>query len=133
MARKPGQKKQKTMRIYLLAHLTAIALFTAPASAKDIKYHRSVTLSVGQSIVLKGVRSSNCGTEVPGWPGIAKKLPASKLGTYSDGGAGTVKSNHCFNTYGMHYVPARGVRFTAKTRGTEKLKIFQDPVSITVK
>lgn len=132
MTDQPRSTKDKSSAALLIS--AAFLLTPATSSlAKDIPYHRSVTLKVGQTIVLKGVRSSNCGTEAPSWQTISKKLPASKLGSYSDGGAGTVKSNHCFNTYGIHYVPARGVRFTAKTRGTEKLKIFLDPVSITVK
>lgn len=133
MAPQTRLEKSKSLQLAFFLASATIAVLAGPATAQDIKYHRSVTLSVGQSIVLKGVRNSNCGTRAPSWQSIAKKLPASRLGTYSDGGTGTVKSNHCFNTYGVHYVPARGVRFTAKARGTEKLKIFQDPVSITVK
>ncbi|WP_346894238.1 hypothetical protein [uncultured Roseibium sp.] len=111
----------------------ALSFHMGTAWAKDIKYHPNVTLRIGQSIVLKGVRSSNCGTTVPSWSDLSRRLPVSRLGSFSDGGAGTVRSNFCFKRYGIHYVPARAVRFTAKKRGTEKLKIFLDPVTVTVK
>ncbi len=106
---------------------------TLDASAQDFRYHRSVTLKVGQSIVLKGVRNSNCGTRAPSWSSLARQLPSTSLGSFSDGGAGTVQSDFCKKRFKIKSVAARGVRFTAKQRGKQKLTIFRDPVSITVR
>lgn len=108
-------------------------LLAQPAAAGDFAYHRSVSLKVGQSIVLKGVRNHNCGTRPPGWASIQRQLPKSKLGSFSDGGTGTVQSNFCRERHDIKRVAARGVRFTARTRGQERLTILRDPVSITVR
>lgn len=116
-----------------LALAGSLTLAAVAAQAKDFRYHRQVTLKVGQSVVLKGVRHANCGTEAPSWSSIARGLPASKTGSFSDGGAGTVESEFCKKTFKIKAVGARGVRFTAKQRGQERLTIFKDPVSITVR
>jgi len=105
-----------------------IFAFTLPADAKDFPYRRNVTLSVGGSTVLKGVRSGDCSDSAPSWSRVSRGLPKSKLGSFSDGGEGTVKSNSCGQRVG-----ARGVRFTAKTKGTERFVIFDDTISVTVK
>jgi len=121
------------MRLSVLAFFIALVVQHTPASAGDFTYHRQVTLSVGQSIVLKGVRNRNCGTRVPAWSSVASRLPSSRLGAFSDGGGGTVQSSFCRRTYDIRGVAARGVRFTAKRRGSERLIIFKDPVRITVR
>lgn len=117
------------MRPFMLAGLVAMVgvAFALPAAAKDFPYNRNVTLSVGKSIILKGVRSSDCSDDVRSWSSVAKRLPKSKLGTFSDGGEGTVKSNSCGKVVG-----ARGVRFTAKTKGTEQFVVFDDAIKVTV-
>lgn len=106
----------------------AVAAFALPATAKDFPYRRNVTLSVGESIVLKGVRSGDCSDEVPSWNSIAKRLPKPRLGTLSDGGPGTVQSNSCGKR-----VAGRGVLFTAKAKGTERFVIYDDTINVTVK
>lgn len=119
------------MRFLTIFSLAVVLSF--PVAAQDIKYHRSVSLKVGQSIVLKGVRNRNCGTRPPSWSSLKGRLPRTDLGRFSDGGAGTVRSNHCYKTYDVRRVAARGVRFTAKKPGRARLKVFGDPVSITVR
>ncbi|AXS41130.1 hypothetical protein D1F64_15270 [Breoghania sp. L-A4] len=88
-----------------------------------------MTLKVGESIVLKGVRNADCDNTVPSWDHVRRGLPRSKLGVFSDGGAGTVQSKSC----GNKRVGARGVRFKARKTGTEQLSIFSDGVRVTVK
>ena len=113
----------------LAASATAIALvlFAASASAQTIPYKRNVTLNVGESIVLKGVRGNDCET-APSWGHIAGGMPRSRLGRLSNGGKGFVNSNACGKR-----VPARAVKFTAQRKGSERIVVYEDSISITVK
>lgn len=105
----------------------ASILLATPVQATDFKYHRTVTLKVGQSIVLKGVRSHDCSDRAPSWDRIKRGLPRSKLGNFSNGGKGYTVSNSCGGR-----VAARGVKYTAKKSGKERLVIYDDSVRITV-
>src|SRR5690606_20167309 len=53
-----------------LAAATIFA-FAVPAAAKDFPYKRNVTLSVGGSTVLKGVRSGDCSDNPPSWSKVS--------------------------------------------------------------
>ena len=112
----------------LFITLAMASMFALPVAAENFPYRRDVTLSVGKSAVLKGVRSGDCSDKAPSWSSIAKKLPKSKLGSFSDGGAGTVNSNSCGKRVG-----ARGVKYTAKTKGSEQFVVYDDQISVTVK
>lgn len=113
----------------ILATATIVAALTLPALAQTIPYKRNVTLKVGESVVLKGVRSADCSkTQAQSWDHVASGLPRSKLGTFSNGGTGKVNSNSCGGR-----VAARGVRFTARKTGSERLVVFDDAISITVR
>lgn len=102
-------------------------LAAVPAQATDFKYRRAVTLQIGQSIILKGVRSHDCSDRAPSWGHVRSGLPKTKLGKFSNGGKGYTDSNSCGGR-----VAARGIRFTAKKSGKETLTIFKDSVRITV-
>lgn len=115
----------KTMGIALSLIVASMA---GSAYAKDFPYHKHATLKVGQSIILKGVRGNCEDTTAPTWARIRGRLPKSKTGKFSDGGAGTVRSDSCGKR-----VVARGVRFTATTKGRENLVIYNDGSRITVK
>lgn len=119
------------MKKFILIKIVLLlsAFFTInSANAQNIPYKKSVTLKVGQSVVLKGVRSRDCGDVAEPWTPIKARLPKSKLGSFSNGGEGTVKSRSC-----KKRVAARGILFTAEKVGKERLLIFSDPVRITVK
>jgi|GEM_PF-1598311 len=106
----------------------AFSLLSAvPTQATDFKYRKSVTLNVGQSIILKGVRSHNCGDKAPSWSRVRSRLPKTKLGKFSNGGDGFTDSGSCGGRVG-----ARGILFTAKKPGKEQLTIYKDKVRITV-
>lgn len=111
-----------------LSFVLAIAVGAETALAAEFIYRESVTLRVGQSVILKGVRGRGCDGSAPSWGRISGSMPRSKLGTFSDGGRGTVDSDSCGEV-----VPARGVKFTAKKTGKETLTIYKDRVTITVK
>lgn len=105
-----------------------VLLAAAPgALAAEIPYNAKPSIKVGQTIVLKGVRS-DCGAAARSFKQIAGYLPSSKLGTFSDGGVGTVQSRSCGGP-----TPARAVRFTATAKGRESFTIAGDDFTITVK
>jgi hypothetical protein len=119
------------MKKFVLFFVTVLgfSFFTSSFSySKTIKFRGKVTIKVGQSIVLKGVRSRNCGDQAEKWADLVSRLPKSKLGTFSDGGEGTVNSNFCGGIVG-----GRGIRFTATKKGKERLKIYGDFIRINVR
>lgn len=123
-----GRKKMKIKNYLLNLMIVPFALSVPPAQAVDFKYRSEVSLNVGQSVILKGVRNADCEDKAPDWGHINGRLPKSKLGQFADGGAGSVLSRSCGGKVG-----ARGVKFIAGKPGTETLIIFKDQVSITVK
>ncbi len=90
-------------------------------------YRPSIAVKPGKELLLKGVRGQACTDPAPEWEEVAAKLPLSTTGTFSDGGIGTVLSRKCGKV-----VPARGIKFTATTKGREKLTLFRDRVAVTV-
>jgi hypothetical protein len=109
--------------------LTALALTivcASPAFAQEIRANLSPTLKVGQTVVVKGVRSQTCGQTPP--PFTAGEAPTSTLGSFSGGRVGTMNSRACGGA-----TPAREVRFTAKKAGSETVTVFGDSVTITVR
>ena len=113
-------------------HSTAVslAMLAMPAAsfAKDMPYRSNVTVKVGQSVLVMGIRHKDCGAPARAFSHYRPQLPKSALGTFSDGGVGTTRSSRC-----KCVVPARGVIFTAKKPGKERVRIMGEPVAITVK
>lgn len=87
-----------------------------------------VELSVGKSVIIHGARSNTCGSPPPAWTDLEASLPSSSLGAFSDGGVGTRLSARCNGP-----TPARAIKFTAKTKGSEKVYLEGDRITITVK
>lgn len=115
------------MRLSLAAAASAfLVALSAPSDAKDMPYSSKVSVKVGQSVLVMSIRHKDCGAPARAFSHYKPQLPKSKLGTFSDGGVGT--SSRC-----KAVVPARGVIFTVKKPGTERLRLMGDPVSITVK
>lgn len=114
------------LRAYLALSGLIFAVSCGGVSAEGIPYRRNVTLKVGETVVLKGVRG-DCGAPPPSWSQLSSSLPPTALGRFSDGGPGEVSSKSCKGT-----TPARAVRFTATQKGSETLLIFEDKVSVTV-
>lgn len=92
----------------------------------DVEYRRSVSLGVGESIVVHGARGA-CGQPPPSWQKVSRKLPDTKLGSWSDGGVGMRYSRKCGTM-----TPARGLVFNARRIGSTEFYIYGDPVSISV-
>ena len=105
----------------------AAQLTATSARAQEIPYQKNVSLEVGQSAVIYGVRGK-CGQAAPSWEEIAAQLPNITTGKFSDGGVGTRYSRGCGGT-----TPARAIQLTATSPGREQLMLFQDPVNIEVK
>lgn len=112
------------------AAAVSIAMLVLPTSslAKDMPYRSSVNVKVGQSVLVMGIRHKDCGAPARAFSHYKPQLPKSSLGTFSDGGVGTTRSSRCKGV-----VPARGVIFTARKPGKERLRIMGEPVAITVK
>ena len=108
--------------------LLLIWALSSPAVAQTISYSPNVTLKVGQTTVIHGIRGgSGCSDPAPDWATASATLPASTLGTFSDGGVGTRGSRSCGAV-----VPARAVRFKATKKGSEALNIQGDAITVTV-
>lgn len=116
----------RILRTFALAFLL-LPVGGAGAYAAEIPYKPHVSLTVGKTAVLKGVRGQ-CGKAPPSWAQIKGSLPATTLGTFSDGGVGTVRSSRCGGI-----TPARAVRFTATKAGRQNFTIFDDAFAVTVK
>lgn len=112
-------------RYLLVAPTLAIGLMTSSAFAQNIPFSPNGSVRVGQSVVLKGVRSE-CGQPASAFRQL-NGLPRSSLGRLSDGGVGTVQSRACGGA-----TPARAIRFTAQKAGNEQLTIYDDVINITV-
>lgn len=108
--------------------MLSLIVAATPAAAAEFAYNRDVSLKVGQSIVLKGVRAGDCGEVAPSWQDLSAALPKPRLGSLSDGGTGVVDSRACKGR-----VAARGVRFTARKPGSESFVVFDDKITVTVK
>jgi hypothetical protein len=110
---------------FSLGAVTALTvLFSSmPAFAQNIPTNLSPTVRVGQTVVVKGVRSRECGQAA----GPINNTPRSTLGTFSSGAIGTVNSRSCGGP-----TPARELRFTARKPGTETISAQGDTVTLTV-
>lgn len=108
-----------------LALALCLALpFAVHAEGISIKYKERVTLAVGQSAVIHGIRGE-CG-QAPATSDIA--LPALQTGTLSLGKLGTRNSNSCGGP-----TPAIEVIFTATTKGRESFEVEGDKITVRVK
>lgn len=113
-------------RYLLVAPTLAIGLMTSSVVAQNIPFSPNVSVRVGQSVVLKGVRGSECGKPALAFRQLSQ-LPKSSLGSLSDGGVGTTQSRACGGA-----TPARAIKFTAQKVGSEQLTIYDDVINITV-
>lgn len=100
---------------------------TSSAISQEIPYQAKVSLEVGQSALIHGARGE-CGQNAPGWEKVAPSLPTLSTGKFSDGGLGTRNSRKCGGP-----TPARAVRFTATTPGTEQIQLYGNPIRIEVR
>lgn len=107
--------------------LTMVFFGNGGATAQEIPYLPNVSLEVGQSAIIHGARGE-CGQQAPDWERIASRLPKVATGEFSDGGLGTRSSRRCGGP-----TPARAVRFTATTPGSEKITLYDDPINIEVR
>lgn len=112
------------LRLFVIATI----FFTSTASADPnvrIHYRNSVTLSVGQSVVVHGMRGRQCGT-APSSPTLARRN--TELGRLSLGRAGVRESVQCNGD-----TPAIEVIFTAHRIGRETISLFGDLIQIHVR
>jgi len=103
-------------------------LFASSASAEQIPYNSKITMKVGQTVTLKGVRTRCNGTRAPRYFAIRGKFPKVNIGEFKDGGAGTVLSKSCGKE-----VPGRAVLFKATKKGRAEFELYKDTFVITVR
>lgn len=113
------------MRFFLTILMLSFFLITSKTIANEITLKKMVTIRIGQSIVVKGVRPNGCDNPTPP---TYLRLPKTSLGTFSTGKTGMTKSRRCGKK-----VPAREVVFTAKQKGKETFEIYLDKITIRVK
>lgn len=99
-----------------------------PPTGATIPYLENVALKVGQTAVIHGARGNQCGQPAPSWEKLASTLPTPATGKLSDGGEGVRFSQRCGGE-----TPARAIRFSATTPGSEQIKLFGDPIRIEVR
>jgi hypothetical protein len=83
-------------------------------------------MKVGESRPIYAVRG-DCGKLPSDWNEMLPDLPSVKTGTLSDGGLARRHSKFC-----QGLTPARAIRFTAATAGTEEFEIQGDFFKMTV-
>jgi hypothetical protein len=112
---------------WLATAALAVGLSTVPLSAlteATIKYRKSVSLHVGQSVVVHGIRGE-CGQE----PVLSEiKLPGLATGELRLGKMGVRQSGRCDGL-----TPAVEMIFTATSAGRETFEVEGDKISVRVK
>lgn len=116
------------LKVLAISAVFGLVTSGATLAAGKIIVMPLVEVSVGKSVIIHGARSNACGAPPPAWADIKAMLPSSSLGTFSDGGVGTRLSKKCNGP-----TPARAIKFTAKTKGSEKIYLQGDRITITVK
>ncbi len=115
------------LRVLTIPVMSVLLVSAVPVLAKDFPYRQTVSLKVGQSVILKGVRNQCSKDKAPSW-GSLTKMPKLKTGVLTDGGTGTMISKTCNGR-----VAARAIKFKATKPGSEKVNIYKDAFRITVK
>lgn len=93
-----------------------------------IPFAPSVSLQVGDSMILHGALPADCGAPPQEWSVVHAQLPQLAIGTWSDGGTGVRPSNVCGGL-----VRARALRFTATTPGKADIQLEDNPITIEVR
>ncbi|HBG98309.1 MAG: hypothetical protein JKP98_08555 [Rhodobacteraceae bacterium] len=100
------------------------------ADVNRVAYQSSVRLAVGQSAIVHGKRSDQCGV-LPSEAELASakaNLDAqTELGEFSFGNPGVRRSGSCRGN-----TPVRETIFTATAPGQQVLRVHGDPVRVTV-
>jgi hypothetical protein len=110
-----------------------MAAGTAHAQEPQWTLPQTVSVAVGQSAPIYAKRADTCGQPAPSFAEIQSRLPRTALGTFSDAGVVQRMSGSCQPDRRAVWVQARGITFTGTKPGTEVLRFFGDPVTLTVR
>jgi hypothetical protein len=89
----------------------------------------TITLKIGQSVPLYGMRTKDCAAESPAYDRAITAMPAAKFVSYSDGGTGKRKSKACADKD----IGIRIIKITGSSAGSETLTVGTDKFNIVVK
>lgn len=112
------------MRLMAIATAAAIALsgLTVAAHAKTVEF------SVGQTKHVTAYRGFKCGSPPPTFQELRRRIPRSRLVTYSDGGLSSRVSKDC-----KRRVPTRAINGTAVKTGKETKRYQSGTVTLVVR
>lgn len=117
---------RRFVTVSALAALVSASVDMA-AAADRFEYRKGFSLKVGESRVVYAARHNDC-KSVPDYADVARRLPETGLGHFSDGGPKRARSRSCGGE-----IPTRGVLFTADRAGSETLNFFDYEVTLTVR
>jgi hypothetical protein len=112
------------MRNLAFAAATTFGLICLGTTA----HAKTVELKVGQTKHITAYRGFKCGSRAPTFGDLMKRIPKSKLVTYSDGGPSSRVSDQC-----KRRVPTRAINGTAVKAGKETKRYQSGTVTIVVK
>jgi hypothetical protein len=122
----------KLVSALVVAGILVVAV-AARAEGPQWTLPQTVSVAVGQSAPIYAKRANDCGAPPQSFAEIRGRLPKTGLGTFSDAGIVQRMSRACTPDKRDVWVEARGIAFTATKPGSEILRFFGDPVSLTVR
>lgn len=128
---------QRALQPWLWAAVAATLAIAAPTGSylyrwwqfehlPQIGYDARVRMLVGESRLIHGDRTE-CNLPPPTYAEVSHRIPASRLGVFSDGGVARKMDNSCGRE-----IAVRAARFTARTTGEEELRLFDDFIKLEV-
>lgn len=112
------------MKLLGILTATAIALTGLAVAA----HAKTVEMQVGQTKHITAYRGFKCGSPPPTFQELSRRIPRSKLVTYSDGGLSSRISKDC-----KRRVPTRAINGTAVKTGKETKRYQSGMVTLVVK
>lgn len=105
----------------------AVVVTVASMCLGAAAHAKTVEMKIGQTKHITAYRANGCGAPPPSFEQVMKRIPKSKLVTYSDGGLSSRVSNQCKRS-----VPTRAVNGTAVQAGKETKRYQSGAVTIVV-
>ncbi|NGM46907.1 hypothetical protein G5B31_15325 [Rhodobacter sp. SGA-6-6] len=111
------------MRTFLGCAVLAFGAAAGPAPADNV-----LELRVGETRHMTVYIADNCKGKPPAWVNVKRKLPKSKIVTFSDGDLGPRRSDRCGGE-----VVGREIDATGMKPGKETLKVQSGKLTVIVR